>query len=547
MILCGDALETLRTLPDASVNCCVTSPPYWGLRDYGTARWEGGDPTCNHKKVVDAVSAVASSTLGGGKKTTGHLQEGFKDVCLRCGARRIDAQLGLERTPEEYVGKMVEVFREVRRVLRDDGTLWLNLGDSYATTPTGNRGTKSGLNGADGAAYSTTLDRYTEAKTNRAAIPDGLKPKDLVGIPWLVARALQQPYYTGRIKAERDRVWLAAMLDAEGTICGFDHDRSDGGGHRSGVHIAMTNTSIALLDEMARIWPTSRSEHQRPTVGHLGTKTSWRWIVHGIENKQAVLREIYPYLIAKRRQAVVAYTLLELMANAKRLGHSPQKDATIAKRAILTRLLSDLNHQREAILPSWLIEPPSLFEPGWYLRSDVIWAKPNPMPESVTDRPTKAHEYVFLLAKSERYWYDAKAIEEPSIHAGKVVTLGEKSLSKGQANGANVHKSGNALVDSVMVKDHRNVRSVWTITTRPFKGAHFAVFPKELARRCILAGCPVGGTVLDPFFGSGTVGVVAKENGRDYIGIELNPEYVEMARNRVGGVPYTPALLQEVL
>jgi len=269
-ILEGDALTNLREMPDGAVQCCVTSPPYWGLRDYGA-----------------------------------------------------EGQLGLEPTPEEYVERMVEVFREVRRVLRDDGTLWLNLGDSYG--------------------------------------PD----KQLMGMPWRVAFALQAD--------------------------------------------------------------------------------------------------------------------------------------------------------------------------GWYLRSDIIWAKPNPMPESVTDRPTKSHEYLFLMSKSARYFYDAEAIREISVHAGETITLGAKSLSKGQSTGANVRPSGNALRDSIVVTPHRNKRTIWTVPTRPFPGAHFAVMPPDLVLPCVQAGSAIGDLVLDPFSGAGTVGVVATRQKRSYVGIELNPEYAEMSRRRIEG------------
>jgi len=167
---------------------------------------------------------------------------------------------------------------------------------------------------------------------------------------------------------------------------------------------------------------------------------------------------------------------------------------------------------------------------GWYLRQDIIWSKPNPMPESVTDRCTKAHEYLFLLAKSERYYYDAKAIAEDSTYAGKVVTLSVKSLSRGQANGANVQPSGNALKDSVVVTARRNKRSVWTIPTMPYAGAHFATMPEALVAPCILAGCPVGGLVLDPFLGSGTVGVVAERLGRRWVGTDLGYQPLAQAR-----------------
>jgi DNA modification methylase len=182
---------------------------------------------------------------------------------------------------------------------------------------------------------------------------------------------------------------------------------------------------------------------------------------------------------------------------------------------------------------------------GWYLRSDIIWSKPNPMPESVTDRPTKAHEYLFLLSKRDRYHYDAGAIQERAFYAGKVVTLGEKSLSRGQANGANIAASGNGTADSVVVADGRNKRSVWTIATEPYPEAHFATFPTALVKPCILAGCPEGGTVLDPFAGSGTTLQVAKELGRKSIGIELNPEYVKLIEKRMARIT-TPFAWGEV-
>jgi site-specific DNA-methyltransferase (adenine-specific) len=299
-IIPGDCIEGMRTLSDESVHCCVTSPPYWGLRDYGH-----------------------------------------------------DGQIGLEATPEAYVARMVEVFREVRRVLRDDGTCWVNLGDSY-----------NGIGGPgkqDGGPIGKTAAVAIEGTKGRRI--STLKHKDLVGIPWRVAFALQAD--------------------------------------------------------------------------------------------------------------------------------------------------------------------------GWWLRQDIIWHKPNPMPESVRDRCTKAHEYVFLLTKGERYYYDAEAVSEKSINDGKVVRLSEKSLSKGQAAGRGVKPSGNGLADSVTVKPTRNRRSVWTITTKPYSGAHFAVMPRDLVEPCIKAGCPEGGTVLDPFAGSGTTLAVAAELGRNGIGCELNPEYIAMAEERI--------------
>jgi len=328
-ILQGDCIEMMRTMEAQSVNCCVTSPPYFGLRDYGC-----------------------------------------------------DGQLGLEATPEEYVAKMVAVFQGVRRVLRDDGTLWLNLGDSYAA---------NGISGLAVKGETSTLvgSANTAHTAQRKTVPHGLKSKDLVGIPWRVAFALQ----------------------------------------------------------------------------------------------------------------------------------------------------SD----------------------GWYLRQDIIWHKPNPMPESVTDRCTKAHEYVFLLSKSARYYYDADAIKEPAIcgsapgnttHKGTtayedgdekhrtksgLVAYAEKvraSAKKGSFNGKTEAMANTGQNAFRAVTDTRNKRSVWTVSTKTYKAAHFATYPPELIRPCILAGCPVGGTVLDPFGGSGTTGEVAEEEGRNSILIELNPEYIPLIEKR---------------
>ena len=495
-ILNGDCRDVLKTLPDCSVHCCVTSPPYFGLRDYGCA-----------------------------------------------------GQIGLESTPDAYVAELVAVFREVRRVLRDDGTLWLNLGDSYCNT-----------NGYARAQPEFQRQGRNDAPANDRDLTQlhkaGFKTKDLIGIPWSVATALRDPYYTGRITRERDRAWIAAMIDGEGTICGFHHVREDGS-PRTGVHITITNSSALLLDEAHRIWPTSRSEHQRAGAGHLGTRTTWRWIVHGAENKMLFLREVYPYLVAKKRQAMVAYNLLLMVPEAKRVGHSSGRDAAREKRAFLVQMLSDLNQGRPVDLPSWLVEPPSVFEPGYYLRQDIVWSKPNPMPESVRDRCTKAHEYVFLLSKSPRYYFDQKAIAEP-VTQSTIERLSQPNLENqigsarvpGKTNGnmkakpprfggdkygddatdQSRTKSGN---DYTMPTDgKRNKRSVWTVATQPYKEAHFATFPPKLISPMILAGCPVGGTVLDPFGGSGTTGEVAERYGRNSILIELNPAYIELQKQR---------------
>lgn len=341
-ILTGDCRETLKALADQSVHCCVTSPPYFGLRDYG-----------------------------------------------------VEGQIGLEETPDAFVAEMVSVFREVRRVLRDDGTLWLNLGDSYAGSwgAQGHRTTDSD----DPSWHSSQIKNHPKRASRTGSIKQrGLKPKDLIGIPWMVAFAL----------------------------------RSD----------------------------------------------------------------------------------------------------------------------------------------GWYLRQDIIWSKPNPMPESVTDRCTKAHEYLFLLSKSQRYHFDSMAIKEARTQdedangfRGGSYTEGDidnASMGKRRTPGNKRHKAATAYqegderhrtkVGLVAYSEReraadptdlgtRNKRSVWTVGSEPFKEAHFATFPTALIDPCIKAGCPEGGMVLDPFGGAGTTGLVADRLQRNAILIELNPVYAEMARKRLTG------------
>jgi DNA modification methylase len=305
----GDCRETMRrwAAEGVKVQTCVTSPPYFGLRDYGH-----------------------------------------------------EGQIGLEQTPEEYIKAMVEVFRCVWDVLEDDGTLWLNIGDSYAS---GGRKTRD-------PGQSKLHPAFTgEANVTRSFRPEdgeGVKPKDLIGIPWMLAFAL----------------------------------RAD----------------------------------------------------------------------------------------------------------------------------------------GWYLRQDIIWHKPNPMPESVRDRCTKAHEYIFLLSKSDRYFFDSEAMKEPASNAGKRISLGAKSMSRGQATGANVAASGNGLAEFYDVPETRNRRSVWTVTTKPYKGAHFATFPTDLIEPCILAGSRKDDIVLDPFMGSGTTAQVALQHGRQYLGCELNKNYEQLQTERINSI-----------
>ena len=370
-LLSGDCRHILKQLPEQSAQCCITSPPYWGLRDYGTGVWEGGDPRCTHAMPRNGNR----NRLGGKQATNAGSAPDIWTICGRCGARKSDRQLGLEQTPDAYVAQLVAVFREVRRVLKDDGTLWLNLGDSYAQSQYGSGGgwAKESRAGADGA----NIPAQYRSLFCDPGYRHGLKNKDLIGIPWRVAFALQAD--------------------------------------------------------------------------------------------------------------------------------------------------------------------------GWYLRQDIIWHKPNPMPESVRDRCTKAHEYIFLLSKSANYYFDARAIKEPCAYVQREPSATRRLQHKGvratkhrdadkrvggTGKGFQGH-SGNRLANGTILTE-RNKRSVWTVTTKPFKGAHFATFPPDLVEPCVLAGAPPGGTILDPFMGSGTTGCVARSHRREFIGIELNPDYLRMAKVRIG-------------
>jgi DNA modification methylase len=351
----GDCRQILPTLPEQSVHCCICSPPYWGLRDYGTGRWQGGSPDCVHdtggKRQIPQSkwSSTFVSIASGGNRGAGR-------DCIRCGAVRLDAQIGLEPTPEEYVENLVQVFREVRRVLRDNGSLWLNLGDSY---------TSGGRKSRDPGR--STMHAAAIAGVPRPVTPERLRAKELVGIPWRVAFALQAD--------------------------------------------------------------------------------------------------------------------------------------------------------------------------GWLLRTEVIWHKPNACPESVRDRPTRCHEYLFLFAKQPHYYYDAAAIREPWAKATtlKHARSGYRRIFTNQGHGL---RRGQALTRRqtwapIHSPGFRNKRSVWTVATQAYHGAHFAAFPPELIRPCVRAGCPTGGTILDPFAGAGTTGLVAEQEGRNAILIELNAAYIELQRERL--------------
>lgn len=465
-ILVGDCLESVRDLPDQSVNCCVTSPPYFGLRDYGHA-----------------------------------------------------GQIGLESTPDEFIAKLVAVFHEVKRVLRDDGTLWVNIGDSYAGGGGGNYNT-TGKTRANGCQVTNVRNR-SDWLTNA-----DLKAKDLIGIPWMLAFALRQPYYDWQIKTEAMRAWVAGIVDGEGciTIMETKSSHSESLSYPPIVQVRMCD--LEPMDRLVQAVGSSYGKPQHPP-SHLAAnqRPSYQWKVVSAQAAN-VIAEIYPFLTCKRKQAIVAWNH-QAFRSAR--GNGPRMRGDIEKEQFCKALINSLNQREPVDIPSWMKEPTIAYEPGWYLRQDLIWSKPNPMPESVTDRCTKAHEYIFMLSKSARYYFDSVAIAEDSIHAGAVVKNDNGKNSEMGEYGA----TRTGFLGEVIVKDTRNKRSVWTVTTKPFSEAHFATFPPDLIEPAILAGCPVGGTVLDPFGGAGTTGLVCDRLQRNAILCELNPTYAEMARKRI--------------
>jgi len=481
--------------------------------------------------------------------------------------------------------------------------LWLNLGDSYASsTATGHGGWDGNNKNADGTPRQSRQsgDKWLNSPT----AVSGLKPKDLCGIPWMVARALRDPYYTGIIKNESDRVWLAAMIDAEG--CMFIHKRKAGDKTYStytkqdgsvseynrtkdtfGTGVEVSNTHESIVNKCLAITGIgSICRVERETKTKMRNMPLYRWNVRSNQCKD-IVREVYPYLVGKQHQARIL------------LGcPSSGADAIGAHAALM-----ELHNGRDTKVD--FNPPDSLYEKGWWLRQDIIWSKSNPMPESVTDRCTKAHEYIFLMSKSAKYYCDMDAIRELT---GNEATPEEYEAADGRRH-FHEHDSERGMMQynpahKAMTNPlGRNKRSVWTVTTKPFKDAHFATFPEDLIKPCVLAGCPefvckkcgkareriikkhfvqegptrnrgkvkgkfgetmsksmtmgdggkvghnenkttgwtdcgckagfTGGTVLDPFFGAGTTGLVAYKNRRHYIGIELNPEYASMAKKRI--------------
>lgn len=484
LIEIGDCRETMRSWAASGIRAqtCVTSPPYFGLRDYGHP-----------------------------------------------------GQIGLEQTPEEYIAAMVEVFRCVRDVLADDGTLWLNIGDSYAT------GGKQQMGRRDERPeyLEKRAERFGTGKEKALAggnlesfrsVDFGCKPKDLIGIPWMLAFALRQPFEKVHIKDRIDRAWLAALVDGEGCMTIMEANNGE-----------KTSTSFPPILQVKMCDPEC-VEHANEITGFKqclrqdspssgGKRETFQWRITG-RRAADIVAEIYPYLRIKRKQAVILWNHQLVRDSYETKRGQPMPVSAREKQQQCRELIQRLNQKQDVDIPSWMIEPKITVEPGWYLRQDVIWHKPNPMPESVADRCTRSHEHIFLLSKRPRYYFDQAAIREPSTDPRGPGNLRPVRQPPGErATSANANLRGG--LHRIGARALRNKRDVWTVATRPFRDSHFAVFPDRLIVPCILAGSRPGDIVLDPFMGSGTTASVALQHGRQYLGCELNPAYQPLQDARI--------------
>lgn len=466
-ILVGDWIEQLRTLPDESVHMCVTSPPYFGLRDYG-----------------------------------------------------VPGQVGLEATPEAFVATLVEGFREVRRVLRSDGVLFLNMGDSYCGGNFPQRVKMRedlGDNNIDRIALEMFGVRFSRhQKENARIVQDVLSPTMEDG--------------TGRTRSD------LASEGIEAAVPEASH------GDYQANHSVQPSAEMASDRAPGREVCLLRGEHTGvPDGGSCERRrSSPSKAVDGEESGQFDL-DLQGHPAARVSTVGVPSALLQLQLRTRVLGilSSHEFNSTDIP-ASLYRFFRSIGPKPKDLLGiPWMLAL-ALRNDGWYLRSDIVWSKPNPMPESVTDRPTRAHEYVFLLSKSRTYYYDADAIREESRDTQAARLQRGWSSAEGMRpewmqKRSSINNSNGLGEHSEELRHDRNKRSVWEIATSPFPSAHFATYPVALVEPCIKAGCPPGGTVLDPFGGAGTTALVADRLGRDCILIELNPAYAAMARARLTG------------
>lgn len=543
-ILTGDVIEQLRTLPAGSVHCVVTSPPYWGLRDYGTATWEGGDPECDHKP--GNRRRVGATTLGGGTNTTGHQAEGYRSACGKCGALRIDQQIGLEQTPAAYVARLVDVFREVRRVLRDDGTVWLNLGDSYAS----GKGTCYNPGGGP-KSYIQEKERFPLDRGSVTSLREnGLKPKDLVGIPWRVAFALQDDGWWLRSEI----IWAKRAPMPESV-----RDRP-----------TRSHEQIFLLTKAARYCYDAEAVRETPAdyerKGGSAPYTANGSVTHGIGSNSLHQmsgagrnqRDVWLLGPEPYPEAHFAVFPTEIPRRAIKAGTS-ERGCCPACGAPWRRELEKHGQQpgRERnrggrtdgyTLPAqWkngnnpTITTTTGWEPTCTCGAPGDW-RPDDL--EIIASPTGG---------------DGES-DDPTMQTGRAGMNRPRGDCEGQRPITRYEQRHYAdqLRQSARRADMATeAGSAFDHYTRTDKSGARAV-PQDLLERWIERGWlervtvpawsppdPVACTVLDPFGGSGTTVAVALELQRDGIMIDLNPEYVQLARRRISTV--APLLTAEVL
>jgi len=495
----GDALAVLRNLPAGSVDCCVTSPPYYGLRDYG----EPG-------------------------------------------------QYGLESSPAEYVETMRAVFAEVRRVLADDGTLWLNLGDSYANRMfVGRKDAGRDFTGGGGNRLGSGNPGLQGAR-----VPvDDLPAKNLLGMPWRVAFALQDDdsadiyelkddapeavfLETCRIRTLRPDAHITASTQSGGAKPTQSSTRPDGQHGTPPTERSSADTAASTTSSTASRKSSGRSAATPDAIAgcdsqHCSTTAANSRSAPAAESGTSPSSPLTTSTAAEANTE--SCSALQASTSGSTCAESPTRPASVSSAITATRPAATTDRARTRTrLPKSQI-PPDLLphfrlvkQERWILRNCVVWDKPNAMPESVTDRLSTTYEMVFLLAKSRRYWFDLDAVREPAVISGGATWPQRKAAGEpirhGLMGAAAAGAGGFAPSPS-----GRNPGDVWTIPTTPFPEAHFACMAPELARRCIVAGCKTGGVVLDPFCGSGTTGMVAQQHGRRFVGIDLNREYLDLA------------------
>lgn len=479
----GDCLETLRKMPDSIVQTCVTSPPYFGLRDYGH-----------------------------------------------------DGQIGLEATPDQFIAKLVEVFREVKRVLRDDGTLWLNISDSYFhKNPSGPHGKTGERQGRRFTAVGVGARRAVACDTS------GKEPANSQGRDCLcgsLCDACRKAYQIGKshnggLRAPKQSPSPCAtnLVHTESQSAHLPTlDSSHLGSHTSVSTRGLAQTLAPLASAPPGVLVSTNSEFSQTQNRSYSAEQS------PVEGCQLCGCSLPDSALASFHKVECSFCT-----------DSHESEFDIVDTGVLD--LAYPYYTSASPKPKDLIGIPwmlafALRADGWYLRQEIIWHKPNPMPESVTDRCTKSHESIFLLAKSEKYYFDSGSIKEPiadsTANDSRLTREGYETgrPERGFPGGAS---HGGGLLVPKGDPNSRNKRSVWTVATKPYSGAHFATFPPALIEPCILAGAPAGGVVLDPFFGSGTTGQVAQALGRHYIGCELNPGYKDLQDERT----CQPSLLLE--